>query len=255
MSEIRRTTIIDEIDVPPREPLISLNEVITAVGWVAYHGTRLAVKGAIVGSVLAYRGGKALAAAAKESRKRSSSLSDVADVVNLSASAQNAVARLAEIPGIDLPQRQASAVSARLQSLVARNDKSGVAALARELMLAKQDRLQAQLMPLVAASCRAIGFAPKEQGSRYGSILAEKEGTRQSLAIEVTKAKDGGVEVYLDGDGFEGDACIEALDAFQAALRAHGVHCDLRDRKSKQRRPAFDQRRIGQRLAAYMRRS
>ncbi len=244
MSEIRTTTTIEDIDVPPSEPLISLNEVITAVGWLAYQGTRLAVKGAIAGSVLAYKGGKALAAAASEPQKRSVSLSDVARIVDGSATARDAVIALAATPGIELTQRETRVISGRLQSLVAQNDKSGVVAVARELVLAKQDRLHAQLLPLVAESCRAIGFAPKAQGSRHGLIFAERAGTRQSLAVEVAKAKDGGVQIHLDADGFEGDACIQTLDVLQAELCARGVHCELRDRHGKQRRPAFDYPRI-----------
>lgn len=249
MSEIRTTTTIEEINVPPREPLISLNEVITGIGWVAFQGARLAVKGVVGSTVLAYKGGKALAAVASESRRRSVSLSEVSRIVGSSATASDAVVALATTPGLELSPQHARALSAKLQSLVATNDKAGVTAVARELVLARQDRLHGQLLPIVADSCRAIGFAPSMLSAGNGLIQAAREGTRQRLAIEVSKSKDGGVQVHLDADGFEGGACVVTLDALQAELRARGVRCDLRERRRKQSRPAFDQSRIGQPLS------
>ena len=61
MSEIRDTTTIDDVSVTPSEPLISLGDLLAGVGFLAYHGTRIAVKGTCIAARLAYKGGRALA--------------------------------------------------------------------------------------------------------------------------------------------------------------------------------------------------
>ncbi|HKP05016.1 MAG TPA: hypothetical protein VJU77_16815 [Chthoniobacterales bacterium] len=248
MSEIRRTTTIDKIDVPPRVPLISFSEVITAIGWIAYQGTKFAVKGAITGSTLAYKGGKALAAAAKESRERSLSLHQITQLVDSAATAKHAVVALAAAPGIELPRQQAEAIAAKLKVLVAKNDKAGLTAVARDLVLGRQDRLRATLVPLVAESCEASGFVAKTLSTENGLIAANRKGTRQSIAIEVAKGKEGGIQLHFDAEGFEGGTCVQALDAIQHELRTRGVHCDLRERRRKHRRPVFDRSRVGNHL-------
>ncbi|HPA16148.1 MAG TPA: hypothetical protein PLU30_00275 [Verrucomicrobiae bacterium] len=247
MSETRNTTTIEEIDVPPSEPLISLGEVISAVGWVTFQATKLAVKGAVVGGVLAYRGGKALAGAIQESRHRAS-LPEIREAIASSATARDAVLALATNSGLDVTQSEASALTARLESLVARNDRAGVQVVARELVVKRQTRMQAQLLPIIAQSCQSVGFTPTVLEPGDGLLVATRPGTRQSLAIEVAKVKDGGVQIHFDANGFTGGACAQTLDALQAELRARGVRCDLRARHRKHSQPAFDHDRIDQRL-------
>ena len=241
MSQIRKTTTIEEIEVPPREPLISLAEIITAAGWIAFQGTKLAAKAAVAGTVLAYRGGRALADAIQESRKRTT-LRDVTQIVASAGSARDALASLAASPALAVPQRESRALAARLGTLVARNDKSGVEAVARELLTGRQNRLQAQLLGLVAESCRAIGFIPLELNAQHGIVAANREGTRQALNIEVAKAKDGGVQIHFDAEGFADGACVQTLDALHEELRKRGVRYALHESRRKPNRPI----RIGQ---------
>lgn len=246
MSEIRRTTTIEDIDVPPREPLISLSEVLAAGGWLAFQGLKLAATTAVVGTQLAIRGGIALSHAIHEHRQ--ATFSAVDGIAKNSASAREAVTSLAAFSTLQVPSKEANALSVKLQSLVANNDRAGIAAVAKGLVAARQELLQAQLVPLVAASLKAIGFTEVVISPAVGLVSALREGTRQSLSIDVAKAKDGGIQLHLDADGFEGGACIVALDALQTELRNRGVHCDLQERRRKQSRPVVDRRRIGHRI-------
>lgn len=247
MSEIRRTTTIEDIDVPPREPLISMSEVLAAGGWLALQTLKFAATTAVVGTHLAIRGGIAVSEAIREHR-RQATFSDVDGIAKGSTSAREAVTSLAAFSTLQVPNREASALNARLQTLVATNDRAGVAVVAKGLVAARQDRLQAQLVPLVAEACRAIGFTSAQMTSNGGVVAAYREGTRQSLSIDVAKAKDGGIQLHLDADGFTGGACVVALDALQTELRNRGVHCDLQERHRKQSRPAFDGNRLGHRI-------
>lgn len=247
MSEIHRTTTIEEIEVAPREPLISLSEVLAAGGWLAFQSLKLAAATAVVGTKLAVRGGIALTNAIREQR-RHATFSEVEGIAKNSASAREAVASLAAISTLQVSRKEASALSAKLQTVVAANDRAAVAAVARELVAASQERLQAQLVPLIAESCRAIGFTPLRIATGVGLVAAHRDGTRQCLSIEVAKAKDGGVQLHLDAEGFEGGACIEALDALQSELRSRGVRYELQDRRRKQPRPVVDRARIGHRI-------
>jgi hypothetical protein len=247
MSEIRRTTTIEEIEVPPREPLISLSQVRAAGGWMAFQTLKLAATTAVVGTKIAVQGGIAVTNAIKEHR-RHASFSGIDEITKNSASAREAVTSLAAFSTLEVPSKEVSALNARLQALVATNDRAGIAVAAKQLLAARQGRLQAQLVPLVAASLKAIGFTPAGVVAAGGLVAAHREGTRQSLSIDVAKAKDGGLQLHLDADGFEGGACIVALDALQTELRSRGVHCDLQERRRKQSRPLVDRGRIGHRI-------
>ncbi|MEI8309220.1 MAG: hypothetical protein WCH98_00530 [Verrucomicrobiota bacterium] len=247
MSEIRRTTTIEEIDVEPREPLISLSEVLAGGGWLAFQGLKLAATTAVVGTKLAVRGGIALSNAIREQR-RHATFSEIDGIAKSSSSAREAVTSLAAFSTLQVPSRGANALSVKLQALVAKNDRAGVAAVAKELMAARQDRLQAQLIPLIAESCRAIGFTPERIDAARGLIKVKGQG-RQSAVIEVAKAKDGGVQLHADTDGFEGGACIECFhEPFTREVKARGVQYELEERRTKQPRPVVDVRRTGHRI-------
>jgi len=249
MSEIRTTTTIEDIDIPPREPLISLSDVLAAGGWVAFQTLKLAATTAVVGSQLVIRGGIALSGAIREHR-RHATFSDVDGIAKKSASAREAVESLAAFSTLQVPSKEANALSAKLQSLVANNDRAGISAVAKQLVEARQERLQAQLVPLVTASLKAIGFTQVEVSSVAGLVSALRDGTRQSLSIDVAKSKDGSIQLHLDADGFEGGECVVALDALQTELRNRGVHCDLQERRRKQHRPVVDRGRLGHRIHA-----
>ena len=236
MSEIRQTATIEKIEVPPREPMISLADVLTSVGWVAFQGTKLVVKGAVAGTALAYRGGTALANLVQESR-RQGSLSGVNRVTSSAASARDALAALAATSSLEVPVAESRALVSRLEELVAKNDKAGIAAVGRELVVSRQNRLQAHITPLVVEACRSIGFLPRCLNTDQGIVSACRKGTRQSLNIEVAKDKDGGVRIHFDADGFEGGVCVETLDALQAELHKRGVRYELHERRRKTSRP------------------
>jgi hypothetical protein len=224
MSEIRRTTTIEEIDVPPQEPLVSLADVLTA----EFRGTLRCAKSApttVVGGTRCH-----------------STFADVSRIAASAGSAREAVTLLAAESALEVPQRHSHALVTKIEALVARNDKAGVAAVAHELVAARQNRLQAQLIPLVVESCRAIGFVPTGFSTASGLISANRHGTRQCMNIDVAKTKDGGIQIHLDAEGFEGAACVETLNSFQAELHKRGVHCDLQERRRKPSRPV----RIGQ---------
>lgn len=243
MSEIRQTATIEKIEVPPREPMISLADVLTSVGWVAFQGTKLVLKGAVAGTVLAYRGGTALANLVQESR-RQGSFSEVTRVTSSAASARDALVSLAATYALEVPVAESRVLEARLERLVAQNDKAGIAAVGHDLVSARQNRLRAQITPLIAEACRAIGFSPTCMTSDQGIVSAGREGTRQSLNIEVSKEKDGGVRVHFDADGFEGGVCVETLDALQAELHKRGVRYELHERRRKPARPVRISRQV-----------
>lgn len=244
MSEIRRTTTIEEIEAPHPEPLISLSSVLTAVGWIAYQGTKLAVKGAVAGTVLAYKGSKALTQAASGSRRKSTSLSEIERIVDSAENAEDAVRQLAGAPGLETVHKDVKTLTLRLKTLVAANDKAGVAVLGRELVRARQARIHAQLVPIVADACRAIGFDSRIVDANTGLVVAKGSGS-QTVSVEVAKGKEGDVRIHFDSDGFRGNACAYvALDPLQKELEARGVRVDLSVRRRKNRRPAFDGNRL-----------
>jgi hypothetical protein len=246
MSEIRTTTTIEEIEVPQREPLVSLADVLSAGGWLAAQTLKFTTKAAVLGTQLAIRGGTAVSKTLRDHR-RNTTFSEIDQIANNSASASQLVTSLAVISSLQVPSREVGALNARLQTLVVTNDRKGLAHLAKGLLTARQNRLQAQLLPLVADACRAIGFTPTRIGPAGSVVAAYRDGTRQTLCVEVAKAKDCGIQLHLDADGFTGVECIVALDALQAELRKSGVHCDLQEISRKQSRPAFDAYRLGHR--------
>ena len=116
------------------------------------------VKGAVTGGVLAYRGGTALANTIQESR-RHAGFQDVAQATSSASSAHDALTSLATTATLEVPLSKSRTLAARLQELVTKNDKAGIAAVGHELVAARQNRLQAQIVPIIAESCRAIGFS------------------------------------------------------------------------------------------------
>lgn len=215
MSEIRTTTTIESIEVPSVEPIFSFAAVVTSCG-----------------SATSLTAGAATAVS-----RAHVPLPLMEKMIMESGSARAAVAQLAQTAGLEVTLPQSAALRARVESLVASDDRSGVVRLARELVAGRQSRLQSQLTTLVAASCRAAGFTECSAGPGRGLLYAVKPGTRQNLSIEVAPSKEGQVQLHLDADGFEGGACVHALDALEAELRRRGVHCRLQSRRRKPSRP------------------
>lgn len=182
-------------------------------------------------------------------RVRQLSISEIQQIVASASSAGNAIAALGE--GLEVPRLEASRLALGFNKLALLNDKAGVEALAETLIAERQNRMVKQMLPIVAQSCQAIGFTPANMPSALSLIAAHRDGTRQKLAIEVAKTKDGGVQIHFDAQGFTGGACVQTLDALDKELRARGIHCNLQERSSKQSRPVIDGTRIGQRLRIF----
>jgi hypothetical protein len=215
MSEIRTTTTIEPLDLPSVEPIFSLATVLRTGG--AASCVTADTANVVIGPHLP--------------------LALMEKMVMESGSARVAAAKLAQIGGLEVSQRQSVAIRSRVEALVAADDRPGIVRLARELVAGRQTRLQSQLTTLVAASCRAVGFTSCVAGPGRGLLSATKPGTRQILSVEVAPTKDGRVQLHLDADGFEGGACVLALDALESELRRRGVHCRLQSRRRKPSRP------------------
>jgi hypothetical protein len=248
MSEIRRSQPLKAIEVPQSEPLIRLSVILAGVGWLTYQTAKLAVKGAAAGSILAYKGTRALTNAIQESHALS--LSQVDEVVAKSQTAGEALVTLSTTPGFDLPKAQAEVWKARIEKLAVTNDKLGVATMAREIVRTNQDRLQATLLTIASKSFQEIGFTPTPFRVEHGAIVGKGRDGRQSITVSVDKAKDGSVQLHFDAEGFHGGACIQALDALQRKMEADGVRFRISTRKRKEERPVFDGRRQSQMVHA-----
>ncbi len=246
MSEIRETTTIDDIEVAPSEPLISLGDLLAGIGFLAYHGTRLAVKGAFVTGSLAYKGGRALASEIAKTRGERLAVSEIAPLVNSSGDAREALRALFTKNGFEIPKGESEKWKARIETLVGKNDKLGITALATELSRSRQERLKTSLLKLTAEACGEIGFSGQTLRAEHGVLVAKSADGRRTITVAVDKTKEGEVKLNFDAHGFHGGACIEALDALQTSLATKGVHFRLETRKRKDGRPAFDGRRLPQ---------
>lgn len=236
MSEIRSTTTIEEINIPAREPLVSFADVLRTEARDTLRGMNSAITTGGTGTSLAHYEGKSLLKTECELH-RHATFSEVGRITASAASAREAVTLLAAASAIEVPHRASKALATKLETLVANNDIVGVAAVARDLVAARQSRLHSQLVPLVVESCRAIGFVPTGLLAAQGIVATARPGTRQCMNINVAKTKDGGVQLHLDADGFEGAACVETLNSLQAELHKRGVRCDLQERRRKPFRP------------------
>lgn len=246
MSEIRETTTIDDVEVALSEPVITLGELLAGVGYLAYQGTKFVVKGAVIGGVLAYKGGRALANELREPGRNRLSLSEISPLVDSSASVPEALASLANARGFEIPKCDAEKWKARIGSLVATDSKLGVAAMAKELTYARQERLKMSVLKLTKKACEEIGFITAPNVADHGILVAKSTDGRRTITVAVDKAKEGDVKLHFDADGFHGGTCIEALDALQNKLAAKGVRFTLDSRRRKDGQPAFDGRRLPQ---------
>lgn len=239
MSEIRDTTTIDEVNVAPAEPLISLGDLLAGVGFLAYHGTRLVVKGTCLGATLAYKGSRALANEIMNARQGRLAVSEIAPLVTSSDNAREALRALAASNSFEIPKAESERLKARIESLVSANDKLGITALATELIRSRQERLKTSLLTLTAEACGEIGFSSLALRIEDGVLVTKSADGRRTITVAVDKTKEGDVKLHFDADGFHGGACIEALDALHARLTAKGIHFRLETRKRKDLRPAF----------------
>lgn len=202
------------------------------------------MKGTCLAASLVYKGGRALANEIATARRGQIAVSQIAPMVNSADNAREALNALAASDGFAIPKSESEKWKARIESLVAANDKVGITALATELTRSRQERLKTSLFTLAAEACGEIGFSGQALRAENGILVAKSADGRRKITVAVDKTKEGDVKLHFDADGFHGGACIEALDALQARLTAKGVRFRLEARKRKDGRPAFDGRRL-----------
>jgi hypothetical protein len=244
MSEIRETSTIEDIEITPSEPVVTLGELLAGLGYLAYTGSKLAATGAVKAGALAWRGGKAGVKAISQMHYQRLSVAQITPLVQSAASAREALAQLASLGRVEIPASHAPALKIRLEKLASANDKLGVAAAATDLIRFRQNRLQAAALKLTREACKEIGFTPQTLPDEHGIIVAIGADGIQKLTLAVEKTKDGDVKLYFDADGFYGGACITTLDALQRRLAAKGMRFTIVFSTRKDERPAFDGGRL-----------
>ena len=201
MSEIRDTTTIDHVEVTPSEPTITLGELLAGVGYLAYQGTKFVVKGAVIGGVLAYKGGRALANELREPRRDRLSLSEIPSLVESSTSVRDALASLAYAGSFKIPKCDAEKWKARIVSLVATDSKPGVVAMGKDLTYARQERLKMSVLKLTEKACEEIGFITASNSTNHGILVTKSMDGRRTITVAVDKGKEGDVKIHFDADG------------------------------------------------------
>jgi hypothetical protein len=253
MSEVRQTTTVEKVDAPASKPLISLADLLAGVGWLAFQGTKLAAKGAVAAGILTCKGARAVSKSVRETRQARLSLSETATLISQAQDVRHAMMNLAAHAGLELAAVEAEQWKARVEKLVAANDRAGTLTLVKELITARQNRLQTTVLTLAVDTCREIGFTAVTLRAGNGLLIAKSEDGKRTLAIEAERSKEGGIRLHFDADGFHGGTCAQALDALERGLHARGVRFAVRDRRRKERRPAYDGRKLAQVIHARLR--
>ncbi len=217
MSEIRQTASIEMINVPAPEPTISLRELLIGLNWLQTANSP--------------------AAALQPTLMSASKLLSSRQGVESTVDQVNALA------GLEVPRTAAGALRTRIENLAAGNDGKGLEKLRNELIQEHQQRQQTTLQKLAFDACNEIGFAVAPQLNAYRIVTGRSGG--RTLTIEVARAKSGDLRLHMDADGFHGGACVEALNRLEQSLARRGIRFKSPHRQRKDRRPAFDGRRIG----------
>jgi len=238
MSEIRRTEPVEAFEAPSSEPLISLSDVLAGVGWLAWHGARLTVKGA----KLAYEGGCALAKDVREARAEALSLPEIDATIDRAVDNGEALRHLFVTSALDLPQAEAARWRSDF-SVLNPSDKAGLKAAMHRLVGLRQQRLQTSLSTLAAECCAELGFKATTLRPDQG-VLVAKHG-REQITVVVEKRKDGTVSYHFDADGFHGDACVRTLNKLHRKLEDRGVRFRVSSKKRKDDHRAIDATRMG----------
>jgi hypothetical protein len=227
MSEIRQTTTVEMLDVPPPEPVITLRELLAGVDWLA---TKDSAK------TLNLRTAPPTAA-----------LPFTSSLLPNRHRPNEVLSKITAISALEVPQRNGAALLNQIEKLVLSNDATGIEALGRALNLGCQNRQQDALLKLVSKSCGEIGFHGVPIPNRNNIVFARSADGARTLTIEVDKTKKGGLELHMDADGFHGGACVETLDRLEKILHKRGVRFTSKDQRRKDRCPAFDGRRLAAR--------
>lgn len=219
MSEIRETAIVETFEVPTREPMIAMRTILQRVG-------------------------AALTAAAHPFAGERSAPSLTLDKAAMLNQAESARTALVTLEGLRLPQTKAMEMQGRVRTLLQMDDRAGVAQLARESVLERQERLHATLPALVEKACQKAGLMVSRSGHSGEVVMANRPGTRQTVTVEVAKSKDGQVRLCFDADGFHGSACVETLETISDHLRQAGVIVQVESSRRKESRSAYEAPRL-----------
>lgn len=240
MSETIETRTIRRVSAPPREPLISFNEILSGIGSLALGAAVLAGKAARVTAKVAFKGAVAAAqfttAMLEEHRKhqlQGCSLKAVENAVHTQAGAAEALAELTRHENFRVALTQMQPLRQRIEAILAADDKPAVLMLARELVRTQQAMIRASLAEITAESLRAMGFTPLKIDSVKGLVSGRKAGTRQQLSLEIRDDQDGGVKAFFDADGFHGHACHESLETLQREMTSRGADFEVVTRRTK----------------------
>ena len=244
MSEIRRTKTVEVDDSQPNESRVTLADLLAGVGWLAYQGTRLAVKGTVAGAKLTAKAVKAAHEYSQTEPPPPLTVSRANRIVNEAPDTGSALRDLAAQPGLAIPAVETDELRLRLQQLSPASSKTEVVRFAEEMIRARQDRLHVATLRAASDACTAIGFKPKALKSVDGLIAATGADGGRKITVEVEKTTDGELRMHFDAHGFRGGDCIRTLDALQDELAARGVRCRLESRRRKDRSPAFDATRL-----------
>jgi hypothetical protein len=223
MSEIRQTTSIEMMNVPAPEPTISLRELLIGLNWLQ----------------TANSPAEALRAPAPGLQP---TLTSTCSVLSNEHGVGSALAEVNALAGLEVPKSAAGALQNRIGKLAVRNDSKGLEKLRYELIQEHQQRQQTALQKLVSDACNEIGFAVDPQMSRYGIVIGRSGG--RTLTVEVARSKSGDLRLHMDADGFHGSACVESLNRLEQSLARRGIRFKSPNRQRKDRRPAFDGRRM-----------
>jgi len=229
MSEIRTTTTVELTSQPRREPFTCLAELLVG-------GSTLAVQASQTVS-------RSIAQNARLARGHSLTFPELNMIVSEAPTAQETLLQMSQRGHVAFPAAEAPAVSARLEGMVARNDKSGVEREISSAISARQNRDFAALVPMVLAACKAVGYQPERIDAKRGFIDVRGQGTEYGR-IEVAKLKTGEVKLHFDTDGFEKDECTTKLvEPVIQHMRAAGAEFATQHQQPK-RRNVYDQRRM-----------
>jgi hypothetical protein len=229
MSMIRTTTTVDTVEIPTQAPQPTLAELLADIGVLKHqqHATLPCPAEKI-------KGGPPL------------SLAEANAVVHEAASTREALATLAADPTLTIPLPETTFSRARLERLAATDDKAGAVHLAKTLIRGRQERIQSSVLQLASEACQELGFTAKCIAGEDGIVLARSQDGKRTVSIEAAKTATGGVRLHFDADGFHGGSCAHALNALEERLRAKGVRFAVQSQRHKDRRPAFDGRRLAQ---------
>ena len=255
MSEIRETTSIHSVSYQQaREPLFTIADVFAGL-WGA---TSLAVKGVVATAHVVReecRVAKAAGNAQAAAQLRPVATDRVASDIATAGSVQDAVKILAAIP-LFVSKDNLECMRAKTLELSQKGGAATVAQvsqLAREFAREHQQVLVTNSIAIVKEACLELGFDRLKVRPENGYLLAQRSSAvgGPSLRMDIKAGVNGGIELHVDADKFNGMTCHNLLDRLETTLRKKGLQFDSMNVQSKQGRPVLDAVRapLGTRIA------